>query len=240
VFDPFVQASAGSGSLYTREHGGTGLGLAISRRLARLMAGDVTLEPAPGSGAAFTLWLPAPPKVRSATTGEPPGCTIDERRTGLRQVPGLGRAGHALRDRAATVLATHVRRLRTEIDVAGAAALSDTDLEDHIGTLLAEVARALVLIEQAGGEASRALRDGTEIQRVLAERHGAQRAALGWTEVDHRRELAMLYEDIATTIREALADDATVDIEGALDIVGRLLAQAERAGERERRNAAAE
>jgi hypothetical protein len=138
------------------------------------------------------------------------------------------------------VLATHVRRLRTEIDVAGSAALSDADLEDHIGTLLAEVARALVLIEQAGGEASRALRDGTEIQRVLAERHGAQRAALGWTEADHRRELAMLYEDIATTIREALADDATVDIEGALDIVGRLLAQAERAGERERRNAAAE
>ena len=38
---------------------GAGLGLAISRRLARSMAGDVTLDSGPGEGARFTLTLPS-------------------------------------------------------------------------------------------------------------------------------------------------------------------------------------
>jgi len=39
--------------------GGSGLGLAISRRLARSMGGDIELESSRGSGARFTLLLPA-------------------------------------------------------------------------------------------------------------------------------------------------------------------------------------
>jgi PAS domain S-box-containing protein len=55
IFDPFVQL----GRSLTSAHEGAGLGLAISRDLARAMHGDVTVESAPGSGAAFTLRLPA-------------------------------------------------------------------------------------------------------------------------------------------------------------------------------------
>lgn len=53
IFAPFEQSGSSSG------RGGTGLGLFISRRLARLMGGDVTLEPARTRGAHFRLTLVA-------------------------------------------------------------------------------------------------------------------------------------------------------------------------------------
>lgn len=42
----------------------------------------------------------------------------------------------------------------------------------------------------------RLLRDGGEIQRVLAELHWGQRAQIGWTEKTLRRELEILQEEI--------------------------------------------
>lgn len=53
IFAPFEQAPSNA------SRGGTGLGLFISRRLARLMGGDLTLEPARRVGAHFRLSLVA-------------------------------------------------------------------------------------------------------------------------------------------------------------------------------------
>lgn len=52
VFDKFER-------LGREDVSGTGLGLYISRRLARAMAGDITIDSAPGQGARFVLTLPA-------------------------------------------------------------------------------------------------------------------------------------------------------------------------------------
>ncbi|MES2029158.1 MAG: ATP-binding protein [Pseudomonadota bacterium] len=54
IFEDFVQAD----SDIERRFGGTGLGLAISRRLARLMAGDLSVRSELGKGSTFTLSIP--------------------------------------------------------------------------------------------------------------------------------------------------------------------------------------
>jgi signal transduction histidine kinase len=68
IFDPFVQVESG----HTRTYDGPGLGLAVGRRLARLMGGDLTVTSTPGTGSAFTLWLPAPHLVSGAAAGNAP------------------------------------------------------------------------------------------------------------------------------------------------------------------------
>jgi signal transduction histidine kinase/ActR/RegA family two-component response regulator len=59
IFAPFEQASTNA------DRGGTGLGLFISRRLARLMGGDLTLEPARRDGAHFRLSLVADRRIQA-------------------------------------------------------------------------------------------------------------------------------------------------------------------------------
>jgi PAS domain S-box-containing protein len=51
LFREFSRPAAG-------DRHGAGLGLAISQRVARALAGRITVESVPGSGSTFTLWLP--------------------------------------------------------------------------------------------------------------------------------------------------------------------------------------
>ena len=99
-------------------------------------------------------------------------------------------------------------------------------------TLVVDLASALIFIEEARGEASRAVRDGTEIQRLIAERHGAQRAAMGWTAAEYRDEFRLLEEAIEATLRRRQTFGPDADLGTALGILHQLIEHVERAGTR--------
>jgi PAS domain S-box-containing protein len=218
VFEPFVQVDAS----YTRQAGGTGLGLTISRRLARLMDGDLTVRSTLGRGSCFTLWLPAAGETQADEA---------ERRwpRAPHEMPGLGEVGRALARLAEPMVVDLGRRLREDPGIASARSTDRVQLQDHAATFLVDIGLALVTLDEGGGEPA-LMRDGTEIQRVIAERHGAQRARIGWTEDELRREFQLLREMVAPWVVEEVrqqGDDA-VDVEEALGVLDRLLQQAER------------
>jgi len=211
IFEPFVQGAAG----LTRPHGGTGLGLPISRRLARLMGGDVTVERETGSpGAVFTLRLPAgapapqdaaPPSGPGRGAGAPRTPTRDSAREAAGR--GLAAAGEALLQHVGPTVNEFVRRARAEPALGFTAEMSDVDVADHLGTLVIDVANSLSILGSTGGEPNELLADGSRIQRLIGELHGAQRQRLGWVEAQLVREMDLVREVCLSALGEALAGD---------------------------------
>jgi signal transduction histidine kinase len=210
IFDPFVQVESG----HTRTYEGSGLGLAIGRRLARLMGGDLTVTSSPGSGSAFTLWLPAPPTL-TVDGEETDSCTTTERRSDARQARGLTETGDVILRDLDGMVRRLTARLRADDALPGASALDDALLEEHTATLLADIAQSLSIIEESGGKPTQLMRDGGDIQSLIASRHGHHRQRLGWSEAQLDREYDVLLEEVDRAI------DVGVEAERASPPAGR-------------------
>jgi PAS domain S-box-containing protein len=204
IFRPFEQADGGR----TRTRGGAGLGLAISRELARLMHGEITLSSKPGEGAEFTLWLPQAPVERA------------EPERDIAPSAGLHSVGLTLLGEIDAVTESTTRRLRAEMNEA--AALSDSQVRDHVPSWVAEVAQVLMDLGTTGDMPQ--LRDGVEIRRVLAELHGLQRAGLGWSEDTVRAEFQVLQSEMQAVLLRGSADADSIEL--ARTVIGRLIDEA--------------
>ncbi len=226
IFEPFVQAD--SGTKRTRE--GSGLGLTIGLRLARAMGGDLTVESTVGVGSSFTLWLPAD-DISAGASDESAETTSVERHTirsaAPRNLKGLCELSEKFVLQLGPLVTAVINRVRLDPALSMAAGLRTSQVKDHLPTLLADIAGALVVIEESGGELSPLLADAVEIQRLVAERHGAQRARLGWTEAALRREFMIIREEVENVVRRGVPTDAPLLANEAVGIVNRFVDQAE-------------
>jgi PAS domain S-box-containing protein len=218
VFEPFVQADM----TLTRQHGGSGLGLAISRRLARLMGGDLTLRSTEGLGSSFFFWLPsAPAEAVRADMGHPstaaPGSTAI-----------LGEVRDAIFAELERILYAFVARLRSDPATPSAHTRSEAELEDHLASFLSDIAQTFGGMDLAAGSSGDALRDGSDIQRRISERHGEQRFRLGWAEPEVSREHQILREELAAAIRRHVHRERPDEVEEMIDAVRIFLSAGER------------
>ncbi len=244
IFEPFVQADAGT----TRSREGSGLGLTISRRLARLMGGDLTVRSQVGSGSAFTLWLPArrdgsgTGEARDRRTGDgqsdgpaasedvPVGAAlsdVDPARLVGRSVEGLAGVGGALLAGMASTIGAITGRIKNDPNLKTAPGLTQAQVAYHPATLLADVAGALVTMEESGGTRSTLLADAMEIQRLISERHGSQREQLGWAESDLRREFMIIREELESAVLTHLGDAGRSEVADAVAVLNRFIDHSE-------------
>jgi hypothetical protein len=231
IFEPFVQGETGT----TRTWGGSGVGLAISRRLGRLMHGDVTVSRPAAGGALFTLWLPSSEDHSTTATAEQPAAA---KRSAPFDPTILAQLGRLLAMDAFSIGNSLALRIRTDDRFPPAGPLSDAQLIDHFPTFATDLGLALITISEVGIEASTQLQDGSAIRNEVAARRGVQRCRLGWSEAQVKLEYDLIREEIEAALRRR-AGSGELQLEGALDLIGRMIEQSKAVGLRAYREAAA-
>jgi hypothetical protein len=223
IYQPFVQLESG----YTRVHSGTGLGLTIARRLARLMAGDLTVESHQGQGSTFTLWVPAPSgtAITARVTDAPatvrrPSPTPQQSTAQSARSPDLGELAEIILMELDRIAHDYMEGLRANAStLPNVEQLTDEQLRDHLQTWLADVAQSLFVLQSAVADPSELMRDSTEIQRVISDRHGHQRYRLGWTVEALACEFRVLRRVLRSVVAEHLDSRSEAEIESAQAVI---------------------
>jgi len=96
-------------------------------------------------------------------------------------------------------------------------------VRDHADTVIAEITTAATLLAETKGRASDLLRDGSEIQRLLAELHGGQRFRLGWSEAEIAKDVDTLSAELVSATRSLSAGDSTTEF--VVDVIRKILDQ---------------
>jgi hypothetical protein len=112
---------------------------------------------------------------------------------------------------AETVAERYVAALRSDGRFPGARSLSSVQLRDHVTPFVGLVASQLMIIGEMRGEGPELLGDGAQVQRVMAELHGAQRYRLGWSEADIEREGQLLIAETQRALGVALSTSVVAD-----------------------------
>jgi hypothetical protein len=143
------------------------------------------------------------------------------------RVRGLADIGELLLREIEPLVEGLTLRIRSDELMPFAKSLKFSQLADHLPSYLADIAGMLIAIEEAGGQPTALVADGVEIQRTVAERHGAQRARMGWTLQALRREYDLLRDELSRVIRRRSRSLPTNSLDEASAIVERFVEQAE-------------
>jgi hypothetical protein len=176
-------------------------------------------------------------RVRTARDGAVLTVTLDRPEQLNAQTPdtwaGLAAVGDSLMHEIEHILDAFVARLRAEPSMPAAPTLKYSQLADHVGAMLADIASALVTLEDSAGTPTLLLADTAALQRFIADRHGAQRARLGWTAEALARESVLIQEEVERAIRRCFTDPScTPQVDEALGVVNRYLEQSADAARR--------
>ncbi len=139
--------------------------------------------------------------------------------------------GERLRERVEELIAKYVARMRNDPAIPKAKSLARPLLEDHAMSFCGDLFQSIVLLEKSekisDREESLLMRDGTHIQRLIAELHGQQRYRMGWTAEALRREYEILDEEMAALVKKyASTAEAAAGLDWALDNLRHMLKHA--------------